>query len=676
VALALWRALLVLGVAVLALHDATSLGGSHGRLLDTWLYDGLELLAAAGCLARPLVVRRERAAWLALGLALLVTATGDFLWDFAYGSDPPFPSWADAVYLAFYPASYVGIVLLVRKRISGFNASLWLDGVTAALAAGALGASVLLEVVVASTHGSPLLVLTNLAYPLGDIVLLALLIFVFAVTGWRPGRAWLLIGAGLLLNTVGDAVYLYQSAIGTYVEGTLLDAAWPASMILIALSSWQAPATRRLGGLERRTLYATPVACGLTAAGVLVYATTTHVHPLAVALALATVVLVLLRTVLTFRENTRLLEHSVFESLTDALTGIANRRKLVSDLEELLAEATGEDRHLLVIFDLNGFKDYNDAFGHPAGDALLARLASKLQAAVEPEGRAYRMGGDEFCALIPSSEALLDRAASALHEEGESFVVSTAFGAVALPSEAAEASTALRLADERLYAHKQQLSAGRSGPHEVLLRAFAEREPQLRAHLAGVAELAAAVGDELGLDDEKLEELRLAAELHDVGKLSIPDAVLLKPGPLSDEERSFVEQHTVVGQRILGGAPALRGVGDIVRSSHERWDGGGYPDGLKGEEIPLASRVIAICDAFSAMTTDRPYRRRLSRAEAIAELRACAGTQFDPDLAAIACNVLENEPLRTRTEADDETLVRGVDRGSLAPFASSAEPSY
>jgi two-component system cell cycle response regulator len=676
VALALWRALLVLGVAVLALHDATGLGRSHGRLLDTWLYDGLELLAAAGCLARPLVVRRERAAWLALGLALLVTATGDFLWDFAYGSDPPFPSWADAVYLAFYPASYVGIVLLVRKRISGFNASLWLDGVTAALAAGALGASVLLEVVVASTHGSPLLVLTNLAYPLGDIVLLALLIFVFAVTGWRPGRAWLLIGAGLLLNTVGDAVYLYQSAIGTYVEGTLLDAAWPASMILIALSSWQAPATRRLGGLERRTLYATPVACGLTAAGVLVYATTTHVHPLAVALALATVVLVLLRTVLTFRENTRLLEHSVFESLTDALTGIANRRKLVSDLEDLLAEATGEDRHLLVIFDLNGFKDYNDAFGHPAGDALLARLASKLQAAVEPEGRAYRMGGDEFCALIPSSEALLDRAASALHEEGESFVVSTAFGAVALPSEAAEASTALRLADERLYAHKQQLSAGRSGPHEVLLRAFAEREPQLRAHLAGVAELAAAVGDELGLDDEKLEELRLAAELHDVGKLSIPDAVLLKPGPLSDEERSFVEQHTVVGQRILGGAPALRGVGDIVRSSHERWDGGGYPDGLKGEEIPLASRVIAICDAFSAMTTDRPYRRRLSRAEAIAELRACAGTQFDPDLAAIACNVLENEPLRTRTEADDETLVRGVDRGSLAPFASSAEPSY
>ena len=136
----------------------------------------------------------------------------------------------------------------------------------------------------------------------------------------------------------------------------------------------------------------------------LVYATTTHVHPLAVALALATIVLVLLRTALTFRENTRLLEHSVFESLTDSLTGIANRRKLVSDLEDLLAEATGEDRHLLVIFDLNGFKDYNDAFGHPAGDALLARLAAKLRAAVERAGRVYRLGRDEVWAPIPPPE--------------------------------------------------------------------------------------------------------------------------------------------------------------------------------------------------------------------------------------------------------------------------------
>jgi two-component system cell cycle response regulator len=655
--LLLWRALLLAGFAVLAAHDAFGLGGHHGRLLDTWLYDLLELTAALGCLARPLVARGERAAWLALGLALLATSVGDFLYDFAYGSAPPFPSAADAVYLGFYPASYVGIVLLVRRRISGFNASLWLDGLTAALAAGALGASVLLEVVVRSTHGSSLLVLTNLAYPLGDIVLLALLIFVFAVTGWRPGRAWALIGAALLLNTIGDAVYLYQSAMGTYVEGTALDALWPGSLILLALAAWQAPAPRRPGGLERRTLFATPVACGLAAAGVLVYATTTHVHPLSVVLALTAIVLVLMRTALTFRENTGLLERSVFEALTDSLTGVGNRRKLVAELEEHLAEAVEEDAHLLVIFDLNGFKDYNDAFGHPAGDALLARLAAKLRDAVEPAGRAYRMGGDEFCVLIPASEALLDRAASALHEAGESFDVTTAFGAVTLPTEAGEASSALRLADERLYAHKQQLSAGRSGPHEVLLRAFAECEPELRAHLAGVAELATAVGAALALDEESLEELRLAAELHDVGKLSIPDAVLFKPGPLSDEERSFVKQHTLVGQRILAGAPALRGVGQIVRSSHERWDGHGYPDGLKGEEIPLTSRVIAVCDAFSAMTTDRPYRPARSRLEAVAELRACAGTQFDPDLVAIACAVLENDPAAIRAKANERQLL-------------------
>lgn len=504
----------------------------------------------------------------------------------------------------------------------------------------------LLEVVVRGTHGSPLVVLTNLAYPLGDIVLLSLLVFVFAVTRWRPGRAWALIGFALLLNTLGDGIYLYQSATGSYVEGTFVDVLWPASLILLAFSAWQAPTGRRPGGLEHKTLFATPVACGLIAVGVLIDATLQQVHPLAVALATATVVLLLVRTALTFRENEQLLERSRLDSLTDSLTGIGNRRKLMDDLEAHLAAATPDDPHLLVIFDMNGFKDYNDTFGHPAGDALLARLAGKLLAAVDPAGRAYRLGGDEFCTILPASETLLDRAAAALHEKGESFVVSSAFGAATLPDEAADAISALRLADERLYAHKQQLSAGRGGgPHEVLLRALAEREPDLHAHVAGVAALAAEAGRRLGFDEERLEELRLAAELHDVGKLAIPDAVLSKPGPLDEEERAFVGRHTLIGQRILGGAPALRSVGAIVRSSHERWDGNGYPDGLAAEEIPLASRLIAVCDAFAAMTADRPYRRALTRAEAIAELRACAGTQFDRHVVEVFCDVLQSEPL-------------------------------
>ncbi len=661
VLLPLWRALLIGGLVVLAAHDVAGVGWrGSGPFFDAWLYDGLEVVAAVGVLGRSLVVGVERAPWLAVGLALLVTTTGDLLYDFAYGSNPPFPSLADGFYLGFYPALYVGIVLLVRRRISGFSASLWLDGATAALAAGALGSSVLLEVVVRSTHGSSLVVLTNLAYPLGDVVLLALLVFVFAVTGWRPGRAWALIAAGLLLNTVGDAVFLYQSATSSYVAGTVVDVLWPASLILVALAAWQQPARRRLGGLEGRTLFATPLACGLIGIGVLVDATVQQVYPLAVALAAGTIALVLLRTALTFRENAALIERSRSESLTDALTGIGNRRKLVVDLEAHLATASADAAHLLVIFDLNGFKDYNDTFGHPAGDAMLTRLAGKLAAAVGPLGRTYRLGGDEFCALMPASETLLDRAATALHEPGESFDVSTAFGAVTLPNEANEPSTALRLADERLYSHKQQLSVGRSGPQELLLRTLAEREPELRAHLAGVAQLAAAVADHLGLAAPQLEELKLAAELHDVGKLAIPDTVLHKPGPLTDDDWRLVRQHTLVGQRILAGAPALRTVGEIVRSSHERWDGSGYPDQLAAEQIPLAARIIAVCDAYSAMTSERAYRPALPHHQAIAELHANAGTQFDPRLVDILCNLLDPQPATAPSAASSTAGVTGA----------------
>jgi diguanylate cyclase (GGDEF)-like protein len=637
-----WQIALVAGLALLAAHDVGGLGSGGGHFFDRWLYEGLEAAAAAGCLVRAVRVPRERLAWLALGAGLLSTTIGDAIYDFGYGGNPPFPSPADAFYLAFYPLSYLGIVLLVRSRISRFNASLWLDGLTAALAAGAVGASAILEVVVSSTHGSPIVVLTNLSYPLGDIVLLALLVFVFAVSGWQPGHAWLLIGAALLLNTIGDGFYLYSSANGTYVEGGLLDVLWPASLILLAFSAWQTPtAGQPVGGLERRALFATPAACGVIAVGVLVYATVNHVHPLATILAAATIILVLMRTALTFGENTRLLERSRSESLTDALTGIGNRRRLVLDLDAYLGGASEEEPHLLVVFDLNGFKGYNDSFGHPAGDALLARLAGKLKAAVAPDGGAYRMGGDEFCALIPASETLLHRAASSLFEEGESFVVSSAFGAVTLPEEAGDPSAALSLADQRLYAHKDRLSAARTSPHELLLRTLAEREPGLRAHVEGVARLAVAVGRQLGLSGDQLAELRLAAELHDVGKLAIPDAVLRKPGPLTDDEWQFIHQHTLIGQRILGGEPALRRVGEIVRSTHERWDGDGYVDGIAGDAIPIASRVIAACDAFSAMTSGRPYRAAVSREDAIAELRNCAGSQFDPAVIAVLCDLLE-----------------------------------
>ena len=208
-----------------------------------------------------------------------------------------------------------------------------------------------------------------------------------------------------------------------------------------------------------------------------------------------------------------------------------------------------------------------------------------------------------------------------------------------LPEEAAHPEGALRLADERLYAQKHGKRTERDRPHELLLAALYEREPGLHSHLQGVAELAAETGRRLGLGDTELDELRRAAQLHDIGKIAIPDQIIHKPGPLDEEEWVFVRQHSVVGERILAASPALRAIGPIVRSTHERWDGSGYPDGLAGEEIPLASRIIAACDAFVAMSAERAHRPALTQVEALEQLQANAGTQFDPSVidALVAC---------------------------------------
>jgi diguanylate cyclase (GGDEF)-like protein/PAS domain S-box-containing protein len=329
----------------------------------------------------------------------------------------------------------------------------------------------------------------------------------------------------------------------------------------------------------------------------------------------------------------------------DALTGLGNRRKLTADLDRALSRTAGHAPHLLVLFDLNGFKNYNDCFGHPAGDALLARLAGQLAAAAR--GAAYRMGGDEFCVLADIEAVdpcdVLDATVRALSDSGDGFAVSSSSGAVFLPAEAADADSALKLADERLYAHKHEVQAARDEPSQVLLRVLLERDPSLRHEGGAVANLAARVGAQLGLNVAALTELRLAAELHDVGKLAVPDSVLKKPGPLNEEEWSHIRRHPLVGQSILAASPALHNVGEIVRSTHEHWDGHGYIDALTGHEIPLAARIITVCDAYTAMVSERPYRAPLSHDQALAELRRCAFTQFDPEIVRVVCAELERD---------------------------------
>jgi diguanylate cyclase (GGDEF)-like protein/PAS domain S-box-containing protein len=338
-------------------------------------------------------------------------------------------------------------------------------------------------------------------------------------------------------------------------------------------------------------------------------------------------------------------EELTHQALHDPLTGLGNRRSLVADLEQGIAEATSGRPLLLALFDLDGFKTYNDTFGHPAGDALLMRLARSLETALDGTATAYRVGGDEFCVLSTAEDPhrLPQLAAEALAEQGEGFTVTASYGSVLLPIEASTATEALREADRRMYARKNsdsRSSAGRQSA-DVLLRILSERSPALGVHLDEVTALCDAIAERLDMPEADRSPLLQAASLHDVGKAAIPDEILNKPGPLNDEEWAFMRRHTLIGERILSAAPALSRAAKLVRWSHERFDGNGYPDRLAGPAIPLASRIIAVCDAYDAMVSERPYKPAAEPATARAELRRCAGQQFDPAVVEVFCAVLE-----------------------------------
>jgi two-component system cell cycle response regulator len=366
---------------------------------------------------------------------------------------------------------------------------------------------------------------------------------------------------------------------------------------------------------------------------------------LGTALLLAVAVVLLVRAL---TENRRLRALSQDETKTDALTGLGNRRKLVADLDRQLGSSDPAPT-LLLIFDLNGFKAYNDDFGHVAGDALLTRLGRKLAAVPGPEGETYRFGGDKFCLIAPvgegDAEQLIDRASAALSENSEGFRIGNSFGGVLLPYEATDSIEALRLADERLYGQKRSKQGIRTV--NALVEALSDRKTHGHLPTEGVQALAVVIGRMLGLRGDGLEALARAAELHDVGTLSIPDDILGKPGPLDEREWKFVQQHPLVGERILRASPRLWGVASIVRATHESWDGGGYPDGLAGEDIPRSARIIAACNAFDAMTSPRPYREALSCEEALAELESRAGTNFDPAVVRVLTALV-----RARLEAE------------------------
>ena len=567
-------------------------------------------------------------------MALALWAGGNIYWTVVFSdvAEPPYPSVADALRLGYLPAAYVAVVLLVRRRMPQLDARLWLDGLIAALTTGAVSAAVVFGAVQATTGGDAAAVATNLAYPLGDMVLIAIVIGAMTAGRGKLDSTWLVFGAGIAIWAVADSLYLVRIAEGTYVLGGLLDLGWLIGALLVGLSAWQPGVRDRVRG-ERLPSVLLPVALALVSLGVLFYDHFEPINLLALMLATASIAAIIVRLALTHHESREHIVTSRRQARTDSLTGLGNRFSLLGAMEESLAEQTP---HVLLLFDLDGFKNYNDSYGHPAGDALLARLGSRLAAATVADGDAYRIGGDEFCVLGAwragdPVEPLIARARAALCEAGEGFKVGASCGHALLSVEARDAVEALRVADRRLYAEKNsgRVSA-RIQSARVLRRALEAWDAELGEHTTDVAALAAQVARRLGLDDDEVERIATAAELHDVGKIAIPASILNKPAALDPDEWEFMRRHTLIGERIAQGAPALVGIAGLIRSSHERWDGGGYPDGLAGDSIPLGAQILFVCDSFSAMTTDRCYKAGMTEDGAIAELRRHAGSQFAP----------------------------------------------
>jgi diguanylate cyclase (GGDEF)-like protein len=631
------RVLLVVTGAILVLFALRSTRNmpAPAALEHAWS-PVIEALVSFTLLLRALSGQGERRAWFALSAGVASFCGGDLYYTLvlAHRSAVPFPSIADGLYAGFYAGCLLALGLLVRSRVGVFSASVWLDAILGSLAVGAVGAALVFPAVLSSTGGDVGTVVTNLAFPLADLLLLSVVVGGIALMGWRPGRGFALIAAALCLFAVTDSTYLYQTALDTYQSGTLLDTGWEAALFLLALAAWQ-PARRVVRRLEGWVLLVAPLTFGVISLGVTTYDHFARVDTTALLLATAALLTVLIRLGLTFAEHLRTLADTQAESLTDVLTGLGNRRALMRDLDDAAQRAQSGRPVVFVLFDLDGFKGYNDRFGHPAGDGLLARLGARLREVVGPDATAYRLGGDEFCILTasgaPDRDLVVARARAALSEQGDEFAVTASFGRVLIPAEAAAADDVLREADRRLYRHKNdgRASASRQGS-ALLLRA-------LEAHHAAVgrpdtvAALAQAVARRLRLSDDVVAEIAHAAELHDIGKLGIPAAILERRGLLSAEEMQLVRRHTLIGQRILDAAPALSAAGRLVRSAHERWDGMGYPDGLVGEEIPLGSRIIFACAAFDAMSRSEadPVAGRY---HAVAELERCSGSQFDPEV--------------------------------------------
>lgn len=356
--------------------------------------------------------------------------------------------------------------------------------------------------------------------------------------------------------------------------------------------------------------------------------------------------------VLVFRdcsEKKKKQEEILYLSYCDQLTGLYNRRYFEDRLKEV--DRTGNLPITLIMADVNGLKLVNDSFGHNLGDELLKKAAEVLKRGCRKKDIIARLGGDEFVAILTETsslqaEQIIKRINSiAANEKVGAIDISISFGYETKKSMNENIQDIFKNAEDYMYRHKlYESSSIRNKTIDLIMNTLYEKSNREMLHSKRVSEICEALAVRMNFDKDKINQIKIAGLMHDIGKMGIDENILNKPCKLSDEERKEIKRHPEIGYRILSSSNEFSEIAEYVLKHHERLDGKGYPGGFKGDEISIQARIIAIADAYDAMTSDRPYRKGLRAEEALAELKRCAGTQFDADIAEIFINmVLERQ---------------------------------
>ena len=662
---------LVLEQLVFAATGATLPGLDDLRVRDWW-WSGVLLLFTLIAVERARAVRRERLPWTLVAVAMALWSLGELYWVVELaplGDDAPYPSWADALWIAFYVPLLAAVVLLARARIGGVPRILGLDAAIVAFSIAAIAAAVVVQTVVDAGAGAPTsAIATNLAYPVADLLLLSLTGAVIAVNGWRIGRASLPLVAGLALFTLSDSAYAYTVAAGTYDVGGLIDVGWVLAFAALAFGAWQTPALTASVRVPHRRAAIVPAAFGALMVAILVAAQAVDVGTLAVCLAAAALAALVARmaaaVIALDRANARLEEARRIaeqQSRIDPLTGLFNRRHLAERVGDELpppapasasapwrwpwststtssSSTTGTDiRPATACWRRSPSASSRPSASTTSSGAGAARSSAPCW---------WGWNRPTTCAPAATPSAPPSAPARSRSTRRLRVVVTCSVGAaVGL----LRLEDAMHRADRALYAAKQSgrnrtvldgdaYAVAVDEPEELrLARDAGDRRQPARGRVVSctaqqVADLAAA--DRRPARPARRRPWRAArsaAGCTTSARSRCPTGPAAQARP-ARPRRVVADARALRDRRARSSREAgvLEAVAEIVRHHHERFDGSGYPDGLAGDAIPIEARIVAACDAYSAMTTERAYQRARSQDDAIEELRRCAGSHLDP----------------------------------------------